>query len=83
MTEGKVLTKVSTFFDIPMWLIIIAIDGTLYSEISGTVCSEIVACFKMKIEHENLHRNNEKNNALEPLPGQQLKRVVVKCPVYW
>ncbi len=32
--------------------------------------SESIACFKMKIEHENLHRNNEKNNALEPLPDQ-------------
>jgi hypothetical protein len=23
----------------------------------GSVCSEIAACFKLKIEHENLHRN--------------------------
>jgi hypothetical protein len=32
--------------------------------------SGIVACFKMKIEHEKIRRNNEKNNALEPLPDQ-------------
>jgi len=62
--------QVSAFFNTQILLIINYIDGTLYSGISGTGCSGIVACFKMKIEHEKLHRNNEKNNALEPLPDQ-------------
>ena len=83
MTEGKVLTKVSAFFDIPMWLIIIAIDGTLYSEISGTVCSEIVACFKMKNEHKDLHRNKANNIVLLPAKHQQLKGVGSKCTNWW
>jgi hypothetical protein len=61
-TEGKVLMQVSAFFNTQKLIIIKDIDGTPYS---GSV-----ACFKMKIEHENLHRNNEKNNALEPLPDQ-------------
>jgi len=67
-TEREVLMKVSTFFNTPTLLIITNIDGNLYSRICGTGYSGIVACFIMKIEHENLQRNNEKNNTLEPLP---------------
>ena len=82
-TEGKVLMKVSAFFSTQKLIIIKDIDGILYSRITDPDSFEIVACFKLKIEHENLHRNNEKNNPLEPLPDQQLKWVVVKCSVYW
>jgi hypothetical protein len=78
-TEEKVLTKVSAFFYIPIWLLITVIDGTLYSGISGTVCSRIVACFKMEIEHEDLHRNYENNDILQLATNQQLKKVVPKC----
>ena len=60
MIEGKVLAKVSAFFSIPKWLIITRIAGKLYSGISNKVSSGIVACFKLKIKHENLHRNNPK-----------------------
>lgn len=33
---------------------------------SGSVCSDDSTCFKMKIEHENLHRNKSKNKLLKP-----------------
>jgi hypothetical protein len=62
--------QVSAFFNAPMLLVITDIDSTLYSRITDPDSFEIVACFKLKIEHENLHRNNEKNNDLEPLPDQ-------------
>jgi hypothetical protein len=61
-TKRKVLMKVSAFFYIHMLHII--------NDIYGTLGSEIVAGFKMKTEHENLHRNNEKNSTLKPLPDQ-------------
>jgi len=54
--------KVSTFFYIHMLHII--------NDIYGTLSSEIVAGFKMETKHENLHRNNEKNSTLKPLPDQ-------------
>lgn len=63
-TERKVLMKVSAFFDAKKLLIINDIYGTLRSGICGAGSSEILACFKMKIEHENMHRNNENNNPL-------------------
>ncbi len=81
--EGEVLTRVSAFFDIPMWLIITEIDDTLYPGTSGIVYSGTVACFKMKIEHENLHRNKANNVVLHHATDQQLKRVVAKCSVWW
>ncbi len=62
--------RVSAFFNTPKLIIINDIDSALYFGISGRLYSEIVACFKMKIELENLHRNNEKNNPLDPLPDQ-------------
>lgn len=57
-----VLMKISTFFYTHMLQII--------NDIYGTLGSEIVAGFKMKPEHENLHRNKEKNSTLKPLPDQ-------------
>lgn len=41
------------------------------------------ACFKLKIEHENLCRNNEKTPLRKPVPYQQHGRVVSKCSVWW
>jgi hypothetical protein len=40
-------------------------------------------CFKLKIAHENLHRNRTKNKAPNPSTVQQLRRVVSKCSVWW
>jgi len=62
----KVLTKVGAFFVISMGLIIIEITGIPDSGISGTLCSGIVACFKLKTEHKILHRNKANNVALNP-----------------
>jgi hypothetical protein len=32
----------------------------------GSVCPELIACFELRPEHENLHRNKAKNKVLEP-----------------
>jgi len=82
-TEGKALTRVSAFFDILKLIIVNEIHGALYSGISGTECSGIVACFKMKTEHKNLHRNKANNMVLHPPTHQQLKEVVSKCLIQW
>ena len=79
----KVLTRVSAFFNIIKLLIITEIASMLYSENKRTNSSGIVACFKTKIEHENLHRNTVKNVILYPASDQQLKRVVVLSLVWW
>jgi hypothetical protein len=76
--EEKVLTKVSAFFYIQIWLIINVVDGASYPRISGTVCSGLVACFKLEIEHEYLHRNTENIDVLQLATNQQLKSVVSK-----
>jgi hypothetical protein len=49
----------------------------------GSVCPELIACFELRIEHENLHRNKAKNKVLNPGTDQQLRRVVSKCSVWW
>ena len=66
----KVLTKVGAFFVISMGLIIIEIAGMPDYGISGTDCSGIVACFKMKTEHKNLHRNKSATGRLVQLVFQ-------------
>ncbi len=75
--------RVSAFFNAPMLLIITDIGGTLYSEISGTDSFEIVACFKMKIEHVNLPRNNKKTPLWNPTADQYLRRAVSQCSDWW
>ncbi len=82
-TDGKVLTIVSTFFNTLMWLIITEIESILHPEIRSIAYSDKVACFKKQNEHENLHRNHANNCPLNPAADQQLKRVVVFCPVWW
>ena len=67
--------RVSAYFIAPMLLVITDIGGTLYSG--------IVACFKMKIEHENLHRNTPKNYLLYPASDQQHTRVVAFFAGEW
>jgi hypothetical protein len=49
----------------------------------GSVCSELIACFELKIEHENPPRNNAKNKLLNLRIDQQIRRVVSKCSVWW
>jgi len=49
----------------------------------GSVCPELIACFELRTEHENLHRNKAKNKVLNPITDQQLRRVVSKCSVWW
>jgi len=75
--------QVSAFFNAPMLLIITYIDGKLYSGISGTIYFRLVACFKVKIEHENLHRNNKKTPLRNPTADQYLRRVVSQCSDWW
>ncbi len=82
-TDGKVLTKVSAFFNTLMWLIITEIESILHPGISSATYSDIVACFKKQNEHENLHRNHENNYPLNPATDQQLKRVVVLYLIWW
>ena len=82
-TNGKVLTKVSAFFDTLKLLTIKEIAPMQYSKIKGTNSTQTVACFKMKNEHENLHRNTVNNYPLNPAADQQLKRVVAFCLVWW
>ncbi len=36
----------------------------------GSTCSEIAACFKMKIDHDNLHRNKAKKKSLNHITDQ-------------
>ena len=69
-TNEKALTIVGAFFSGANLLTITGLVYSMQLMISMTVYFRIIACFKLKIEHENLHRNNEKNNALEPLPDQ-------------
>jgi len=47
----------------------------------GSVCPELIDCFELRTEHENLHRNKAKNKVLNPITDQQLRRVVSKCSV--
>jgi hypothetical protein len=49
----------------------------------GSVCPELIACFELKIELKNPHRNKAKNKLLNPITDQQLRRVVSKCSVWW
>ena len=73
----KVLTKVGAFFVI--WNQTVRLNKNR----QGSVCPELVACFKIKIELENLHRNKANNVALYPVTDQQLKMVVSKCSIWW
>jgi|GEM_PF-1827170 hypothetical protein len=82
-TKGKVLTKVSAFFDMVKLLIIIEIAYILSYETRTTDSTGTVACFKTKIEHENLHRFIANNNLLNPATDQLLRRVVAFCLVWW
>ena len=81
--DGKVLTKVSAFFNTLKLLTIKEIAPIQYSKIKSPNSTQTVACFKMKNEHENLHRNHANNCPLNPAADQQLNRVVVFCPVCW
>ncbi len=83
MTQEQVPTIVCTFFNARMWHIINIIRSVLHSEISGSAKSEIGACFKLEIEHENPHRNKAKIKPLNPTADQLLRKVVVKCSVCW
>ena len=55
----------------------------LNSWISDKESTVIVACFKLKTEHENLHRNKAKKVVLLPATDQQFKKVVSKCSIWW
>ena len=79
----KVLTRVSAFFNTLKLLIIIGIASMLHSETKRTNSTGMVACFKTKNEHENLHRNTAKNVTLYPVSDQHHKRVVAFCLVWW
>ena len=80
--NDKALTVVGAFFIACKWLIISKIAACMQDPI-GAIYFEIIACFKFEIEHEDLHRNQAKNNALYPTAHKQLRRVVVKCSVWW
>lgn len=56
----KVLTKVGAFFVIQKQTV------CLNKNIKGSVCPELIACFEIKIELENLHRNMPNNVVLSP-----------------
>jgi len=49
----------------------------------GSICFQIVACFKFEIEHEDLYRNKAKIKLLNTTTDQQLRKVVAKCSVWW
>lgn len=53
--------KVSAFLDAIKGLIV----NTIESSHSLKSTAKLQACFKLKIEHENLVRNNRKNTPLE------------------
>ena len=82
-TDGKVLTRVSAFFNTLKLLIITEIASMLHSETKRTNISEAVACFKTKNKHENIHRNTAKNVTLYPASDQQHERVVVFSLIWW
>ena len=81
--NGKVLTRVSAFFNTLKLFIIKEIASMLHSETKRTNSNRIVACFKTKNEHENLHRNHANNYPLNPAANQQHKRVVVFSLIWW
>jgi hypothetical protein len=66
----KALTKVGAFFVIQKQTV------CLNKNIKGSVCPELIACFEIKIELENLHRNKAKKVVLHHATDQQLKMVV-------
>ena len=82
-TEREVLMKVSAFFNTLKLLTIKEIAPIQYSKIKRPNSTQTVACFKMKNEHENLHRNHANNGPLNPAADQQHKRVVVFSLVWW
>ena len=75
--------QVSAFFNAPMLLIITYIESMLYSGINDIIYSGLVACFMVRIEHENLYRNNGKSPLRSPMPVQQYRGVVSKCSEWW
>ena len=83
VTKEKVLMRVSAFFDALKCLIITRINSAHTQKSLVKQTSKAHACFKLKIEHENLIRIKGKNPLWKPAPHQQLRRVASKCSVWW
>ena len=73
----KVLTKVGAFFVIRKQKV------RLIKSVKGSVCPELIACFEIKTERKNLHRNKVKKVVLNYATNPQLKKVVSKCSIWW
>ena len=94
ISHGKVLTWLAPFFiaqNVTIHSAQESLPGIIRNQClflgknypKGSVCSEIAVCFKMKIDHENLHRNKAINIVRNPLTDHKLRRVVSKCSVWW
>jgi len=83
VTREKVLTRVSAFFDASKYHRATIINDTYMLASKAKQTSKAHACFKLKIEHENLIRIKGKNPLWKPAPNQQLRRVASKRSVWW
>ena len=82
-TKEKVLMRVSAFFNTSMCYIINIISNICIMKLKTKLKSKSHACFKLKIEHKNLIRINEKTPLWKPTPHQQLRRMASKRSVWW
>lgn len=82
-TNKKALTIVGAFFSNANLLIIEGLSYSMQLMKSITVYFRIIACFKLKIEHENHYQNKAKTSTLYPVAGHHLQRVVSKCSIWW
>ena len=83
VTKEKVLTRFSAFFDASKYHRATTINDTYMLASKAEQTSKSHACFKLKIEHENLIRINEKTPLWKPVPYQQHGRVASKRSVWW
>jgi hypothetical protein len=92
MTKEKVLARVGAFFVnpndcCPVWArISVRNQRESLSVLSKNTRRRskylnLIACSILEIEHVELHRNKDKNSALDQRNNQQLKRVVSKCSI--
>ncbi len=81
--KEKVLTEVSAFFDTLKYLRISRVNTARTLKTMAKQTSKSNACFKLKIEHENLCRNTPNNDLLYHGTDQQPRGVASKCSVWW
>ena len=74
----KVLTLLAPFFNI--YKETVSLNKNIQR---GSVCPELIACFELRIELKNLHRNKSFFLCLAKVPVLLYRKVVSLCFVWW